>query len=110
VANPLTLVSQPLTLTLNGELNQLELNSDVIQLEMAEVGLQGATGPPGVAYMHTQSTPSELWIINHNLGFRPIIQVFDSYGFQVMPGVFHYSDNQLRLSFKWQQSVFARML
>ena len=39
-------------------------------------GLGGASQ----TYTHTQSTASATWTINHNLGFRPSIELFDAGG------------------------------
>lgn len=45
------------------------------------IGPQGPQGDPGTgAAVFTQSTPSQNWIINHNLEFYPNITVVDSAG------------------------------
>lgn len=38
-------------------------------------GVQGEKGDSGGAYTHTQNTPSEVWTVIHNLGFKvnPIV-------------------------------------
>lgn len=46
-------------------------------------GLTGPQGPAGVSYDHTQSTASAEWTVNHNLGFKPTVQVFSSGGSEV---------------------------
>lgn len=49
-------------------------------------GPPGPTGPPGPgsgAYVHVQSVPSALWIINHGLTYTPNVTVVDSAGDQV---------------------------
>lgn len=54
------------------------------------VGPQGPEGDPGPAgnstglgYIHTQSTPSTLWVITHSLPFQPNVSVLDSAGNKV---------------------------
>jgi hypothetical protein len=47
-------------------------------------GVQGPTGPSAPvtpkAFTFTQSTPSSVWNITHNLGFRPAVTIVDSAG------------------------------
>ena len=67
----------------------------------------GPPGPPGsgggdpesISYTHDQSTPSDNWLISHNLGFRPNLTVIDSAGSNVIGYVEHISSNQLRVTF-----------
>lgn len=68
-------------------------------------GPQGDPGPPGAsgqAYHHEQSTPSDTWVIVHNLGFRPAgLRVFDSGGNEWEPqDITHNSVNQITLTFR----------
>lgn len=57
---------------------------------VAEQGVAGPPGPPGIAaaLVVQQSAPSASWVINHNLGRRPLVQVFDDLGEQIYPDVF----------------------
>lgn len=60
-------------------------------------------GPQGnaadVFYVHTQSAPSAVWTINHNLGAYPTAVVLDSAGTQC-EGTFSYpSINQMLITF-----------
>jgi hypothetical protein len=48
-------------------------------------------------YTHLQSTPLAEWIINHNLGYRPVIEVFNLLGDRVFPAVRNPSVNQSRV-------------
>lgn len=44
-------------------------------------GVQGVPGPAGGAtYTHTQSTPSAVWTVAHNLSRRPSVAVTDHLG------------------------------
>lgn len=66
------------------------------------VGVRGPTGPGGDAappIEYVQSSSSDEWIINHNLGWRPLIQIFSSGMVEVEADVRHMSDNQARVYF-----------
>ena len=63
----------------------------------------GPQGPPGpgtqIFYVHTQSLPSSVWTINHNLNGQPTAVVLDSSGAQY-EGTFSYpSNNQMTITF-----------
>lgn len=51
--------------------------------QTVQVVRSGPQGPPGISaggaafYEHTQATAVTNWVINHNLGFQPSIQVWD---------------------------------
>jgi len=51
------------------------------------------------AYIHTQSTPSATWTINHNLGRKPSVTIVDSSEKVVFGDITYVTDNQLTVSF-----------
>lgn len=56
--------------------------------------------PKGDAhYPHTQSTPSAVWTVNHNLGKRPAVSAEDSSGAPVEGVVSHLDENTLTITF-----------
>lgn len=59
---------------------------------------EGGGGGTGPAYVHIQSEASVLWIINHNLGYRPDFTLFTVGGVQFSAGIDHPSLNQSRVS------------
>jgi hypothetical protein len=83
---------------------------EVVQL-VQEVGLtspgpQGPPGPrglPGAAggsvFEFTQSTPAATWIIDHNLGRKVQVTIFDANGQVVYSDVTHGSVNQTTIYF-----------
>jgi len=65
-------------------------------------GPPGPPGPPGVgggSYLHEQTVASTSWLINHDLGFRPNVDVFDETGRRIRAAVIHHTDNQTELQF-----------
>lgn len=48
----------------------------------------------GGSYTHTQSVDSDLWTVNHNLGYRPDTEVFSVGGEKILAEVLHTSLNQ----------------
>lgn len=59
---------------------------------------QGPPGPPGVSsnasHEHTQSVASDVWTVNHNLGFRPAVSLLSVGGREMWAEVIHTSVNQ----------------
>lgn len=54
---------------------------------------------PALAYAYTQPTPSDVWVIDHNLGFYPNVTVIDSGGSTVEGEVTYPTIDQLQLTF-----------
>ena len=67
-------------------------------------GLQGLQGPGGagaqtLAYLHTQGSASDTWVIAHNLNFYPNVTVQDSAGNIVEGEIAYTNTNSLTVSF-----------
>lgn len=76
-----------------------------------EVG-QGPSGPPGSggggsAFRFIQGSPLSEWIINHNLGIEPQVEVMSPGSVRVNAEVVHTSINQVRVLFATPNSGFA---
>ena len=77
------------------------VSEEIVTVELATSGPQGATGATGTAgaagetlysdlsYVHTQNSASAIWTITHNLHFIPGITVVDSAG-TVVEGSYSY--------------------
>lgn len=74
------------------------------------IGPQGESGPAGVSYDFSQASASDYWLINHNLGFRPTVGVFDSAGVEVEAEVQHLNANQVAVSFSTPLAGIARLV
>lgn len=77
-------------------------------------GPPGPQGPPGVPggtyYVHTQSTPSDIWIVNHNLGFYPSVSVLNSGLVEILASVEHISVNTLRIRLNHPMTGIVRCI
>ena len=74
---------------------------------------EGPQGPPGAAaqgYVHNQLSASSAWTINHNLGYYPTVEVFDSGSQEVDADVSHPSTNQTAIVFSIPLAGFARLI
>lgn len=71
-------------------------------------GAAGPAGPAGSFYLHTQSSASTTWAVNHNLGFQPIVNVRDAGSVVVDADVVHTSANQLIVTFITPQTGTVR--
>jgi hypothetical protein len=64
---------------------------------------------PEVAYVHTQSVAASTWIINHNLGFKPSVELYDSGSQEIDAAIVHTSDNQVIVTLTKAITGFARL-
>lgn len=76
-----------------------------------EIGPEGPTGPPGGAlYVHTQSAAAEEWVIQHDLGAWPVIDLFDAAGNRVAGQILNINLNQARIYYNIPVAGFARCI
>jgi hypothetical protein len=61
------------------------------------------------SYTHTQSSSATTWTINHNLGFKPSVELFDNGSQEIDGHVVHTSANQVVVSFTKAITGFARL-
>ncbi len=61
-------------------------------------------------FIHSQTSPSSEWIINHNFGARPSIAVTNEGGDVVITEIVHASVNQARIYFASPTAGEARCL
>lgn len=95
------------------ELTLLDESTEVIEVELG-VGPQGPAstvpgpagppGPPGATsgdknYRHQQLDPDDVWVINHQLSKRPVVQIFDSGGNEIEAATVHIDDQSLEIHF-----------
>lgn len=63
-----------------------------------------------VRYVHTQVSALSTWIVNHNLGTIPVVQVYDSVGNVIQAQITHTSPNQVQISFSAPQAGYAQCI
>lgn len=64
---------------------------------------------PGMSYTHNQSTASATWTINHNLGFKPSVELYSAGSREIEGDVLHTSINQTVVTFTSSITGFARL-
>lgn len=69
----------------------------------------GPQGPSGSAYVHTQSSSSSTWTINHNLGFRPSVELLDSGSQEIDGDIAHPTTNQTVVTLNPATAGLARL-
>lgn len=61
------------------------------------------------SFEFNQPTPSQQWVINHNLGFKPAVELFNTGSQEIEGDVVHVSINQTVVSFTLGVAGFARL-
>lgn len=74
-----------------------------------------SAGPPGAdgvatSFTHSQVSPSADWVVNHNLGVRPLVTVLSVGGVEIEANVVHVNANQLRVYFASPQTGSVRCI
>lgn len=81
-------------------------SSDVVIIETQ-------AGPPGeslIGFIYTQSQPSTTWVINHNLGYRPSVELLDGSSREIDGDVYHTTVNQTTILFNIPVAGTARLI
>jgi hypothetical protein len=60
-------------------------------------------------YVYQQNNPSKFWTINHNLGYKPSVELFGPGSQKIDGEVIHSSNNQCQVYFTSPISGFARL-
>lgn len=67
--------------------------------QLSYAGIDAQEIIPLVSFDHEQGTASDTWVITHNLGFYPTVNVFDTANSLVEGAIEHTSRNSLTLTF-----------
>lgn len=112
MSGELTILDGGNELTLLDGGNELALIADAAELDIeAEVGIPGQRGAEGTSqhFDHVQAAETDVWTINHNLGFRPSVALFSGGGEAMWATVLHVSANQTLVYFLSPTSGTARL-
>lgn len=71
-------------------------------------GIQGPQGPSSSSYVHAQSAASDTWVVNHNLGFMPSVELFNSGSVVFEGSIIHTDVNQFTVYLSTAISGIAR--
>ena len=72
---------------------------------------QGPQGPPGgAAFVYQQVSPATTWTINHNLGYKPSVELLDSGSQEIDGEISHPSDNQTVVTLNPASAGLARLI
>lgn len=72
-------------------------------------GPPGQNGSSGAGFTFYQNTPSETWLINHNLGFYPSVDLFNTGGMEILGEVVNTSVNQTIVNYNGAIAGSARL-
>lgn len=103
----ITSVTDTVTVTENG-------SSTVVTVPVTSTvtaTTQGPQGPAGgSAYVHVQSAVSTVWTINHNLGYRPAVELLDTGNQEIDGDIAHPSTNQTVVTLNPASAGLARLI
>lgn len=74
---------------------------------LSEFSASSFGGGGAAPYKHTQTTAASTWVINHNLGFFPTVQVFNADNVEIEGRVTQVSLNQATVSFLGNLTGYA---
>lgn len=109
IAQP-SVISTTVLGTLSTSLQTGSSPSIVTSFYSGLIGPEGDPGPPGPGaevFEYSPPTAQAEWVLNHNFGRRPVVQVLSPGGFEVEAEVAHVSTNQARVYFNQPQQGTA---
>ena len=83
---------------------------DTTVVTVTTAGPQGPGGGAGAAYVHTQASPATTCTINHNLGFRPSVELLDSGSQEIDGDIAHPTTNQTVVTLNPATAGLARLI
>ena len=70
----------------------------------------GGAAPEAQSFTHEQTTPSDGWVINHNLGYNPFVRIFIGNEEVTPDAIIHNSITQTAIQFSMPQVGTARLV
>lgn len=100
-----TALTQTVTITDGGSSTVITVPETTV-VTATTIGPQGSAG---AGFVFTQPSSASSWTINHNLGFKPSVDVYDSGSQQIQVEVSHASINQTVILLTASTAGFARL-
>lgn len=104
----ITTIDNTILVTENGNTTVVTVPATSV-ITASTAGPQGPKGDAGAGYAFTQSTSSATWTINHNLGYKPSVDIYDSGSQQIQAEISHPSVNQTVILLTTPTAGFARL-
>lgn len=104
---PVTVVARPVQVAVEQPVQRVEVVHQPVQVVVLTGGPRGEPG--GSYYEHTQSTPSTTWTINHNLGYRPSVELRTTGGQEFDADIQHPTVNQVVVTLNTALAGYARL-
>lgn len=92
-------------------LTAAEYDSNLDKLEAAVLALptQEQINTLVTAFIYEQAQPATMWIINHNLGYRPAVELLDTGGQEIDGDISHPTVNQTVIMLQPATAGIARL-
>lgn len=91
------------------DLSDVELSTPTAGEALKYDGTKWVDASGYAAYIHNQTVAASTWTINHNLGFKPSVELFDSGSQEIDAAIVHTSDNQVVVTLTKAIRGFARL-
>jgi hypothetical protein len=101
-------VDNTIVVTENGSTTVVQVPQTSV-VTAVTAGPQGPRGAASAGYEFIQNTSAVTWTINHNLGYKPSVDVYDSGSQQIQVEISHPSINQTVILFTASTPGFARL-
>jgi hypothetical protein len=67
--------------------------------DLPYMGIDAQELIPLLSYTHNQTSANTVWTINHGLGYRPSVTIFDNTATEVEGAITHVDNNNVSLEF-----------
>lgn len=91
------------------DLTDVELSSPTAGEALKFDGNKWVDASEYAGFVYTQAAASATWTINHNLGFKPSVELFDSGSQEIDASIVHTSNNQVVVTLTKAIAGFARL-
>lgn len=109
--NPVLLAGEPGIEVLSNGKEKIKLGDGLKAWNILSYFDDGENSIAGLsAYVHNQITPSTIWTINHNLGYKPSVELMDSGSQEIDGEVSHPTINQTIVTLQPATAGIARLV